>query len=198
MSVPGLAILSCSLLLGLLATGCNLEEGEPSGGETTTATATTADAVGAGEDTEGESSEPDTGRMSEGEYDLFRTYGEEAADEALQWSEEAQACAVIGQSGDLAGYRDCIKEAWEGTESAMVGAWSNAGDLLDDTAKACRRSLRRYRAALDNWYSKNLTAYKKARALDFDAMAAAFERLPAAAKRYVQASTKALARCEPR
>jgi hypothetical protein len=182
---------------GLLLAGCGSTSGASEGGTPANVTPTTS-AASEGGDTVGESSEPDTGRMSESEYNLFDTYHQDVVDESLQWTQGYQPCAVIGQSGDLAGFRDCVEEAWDGTEGALLLAYGYADETLADTAKKCRKALRKYRNVLDTYYQASVAAHDAANALDFDAMPVAFNKLPAAATKYVKASTNALTKCEPR
>jgi hypothetical protein len=65
--------------------------------------------------TSAQGAEPeDTGRMSEGEFESFRSEAQRVVEETLQWSNGYETCATIGQTGDFAGFRDCIDEAWDG------------------------------------------------------------------------------------
>jgi hypothetical protein len=139
----------------------------------------------------------DTGRMSEGEFGLFEQYHQEVVDESLQWSDEYATCATIGQTGDLAGFRDCIEEAWDGFEDAALLAYSNAEDTLNDVGRECLESLRAYRLTVRRLYSQNAAAYETAKALNFDLIPAAFRPLPKVARRFSSVSTDTLAACSP-
>ena len=151
------------------------------------------------EETEAPEPEPeDTGRMSEGEYDTFVSVDDELIREGEQWSGELQACTRIGQTGDLAGFRDCVEEAWDGFEGAALVAHGNADDTLDDVGKKCLRALRRYRGAVNRMYAVNETAHQVARSLDLSLFRAAFRPLPRTAKRYTAASRQVRDVCEPR
>lgn len=141
---------------------------------------------------------PDTGRMSEGEFATFTRYHEKLIAETLEWSEGAGPCATIGQTGDLAGFRDCIEEAWSGFEDAALLAHSNAQETLNVVAKTCRKRLQKYAQVTNKLYAANKTAYEVAHALDFDLMIVAFRALPPAAKQYARVSANTLTQCEPR
>jgi len=140
----------------------------------------------------------DTGRMSEGEFDAFKRYDAKLVSESLQWSEGYQTCARIGETGDLAGFRQCITEAWDGFEDAALLARTNADDTLGDVAKQCRKALRGYMKAVTNVYATNATAHKIADTLQIELLSEAFKQLPPSASRYAKASRRAHSACEPR
>jgi hypothetical protein len=139
----------------------------------------------------------DTGRMSDGEFQMFSDYDSKFADELEQWSGGYATCATIGQAGDLAGFRDCIDEEWEGVEDAGLLAYSNAEDTYDDVAKQCLARLRGYARQVDRVYTQNSNAYEAAKALDLEAISTVFAPLARAATRYGRASVNAHTACEP-
>jgi hypothetical protein len=136
--------------------------------------------------------------MSDGEYALFRRYHAELLDEALQWSQGYATCARSGETGDLAGFRDCITEAWDGFEDAALLASSNAKDTFADVGKQCLRRLRAYDKAVTNLYATNATAYEIANRLEIELLSEAFKKVPPSAVRYRTASRRSLSACEPR
>lgn len=77
----------------------------------------------------------DTGRMSEGEYEQWTGAVEDLNDESLEWSQGAQTCSVIGQSGDLAGFRDCIKEEYKGFENSVYFARDTTDGLMESASR---------------------------------------------------------------
>jgi hypothetical protein len=158
-------------------------------GDTGSASATT--------DAAAETVDGDTGRMSQGEFDRLTQYDEKFASELQDWSSGYATCSQIGLAGDLAGFRDCIKEAWDGVEGAGLLAYDNATDTFDDVGNTCLAKLRAYSKRVDQVYSANLAAHDDARALDFDAITLDFKRLPRLAKRYAAASLSVRDACNP-
>jgi hypothetical protein len=128
--------------------------------------------------------------MSDGEFQLFSDYDLDFAGELEDWSRGYAACARIGQSGDLGGFRDCIQEEWKGVEDDGLLAYGNAKDTLDDTAKECQQTLRNYMKRVDEVYSRNLNAYEAAKSLDPASITGAFKGLARYAKRYASATTR--------
>src|SRR5215218_564009 len=84
---------------------------------------------------------PDSGRMSEGELDSFRSAQAKVVDEALQFTAGVEKCSVIGQAGQLAEFSDCMDESYSGFEEDVSQGDFVAEDYLDDTAKQCRAAL---------------------------------------------------------
>lgn len=116
----------------------------------------------------------------------------------MQFSEEIQACAVIGQTGDLVGFRDCVETAYSGFEEDALSARAIADDTLDDVGKQCQAALRSYSTVLADYFGVVKTAYAVARQLEFDLLTPAYEALPAASRRYAKFSGNAIAACQPR
>jgi hypothetical protein len=165
---------------------------------TTTAQTTTAQATTQEAETETRAAEPsDTGRLSESEFATFQRAHQEVVDESLQFTNEVQACAVIGQSGDFAGFRECNDSAYAGFEEDADAALFTANDLLDDAAKKCRAALNSYVKVLTDYSATVKTAYEVGNRLDFDAMTIVYPRLPVQSRRYAKFSLNALRACEP-
>lgn len=139
----------------------------------------------------------DTGRMSEGEFEEFRNAQQEVAEESQQFADGAQKCAVIGQTGDLPEFSRCIDDAWSGFTSKAQYAYFIAGEQMSNTAKQCQTALRSYRTVLANYQATLDVAHKYASNLQIDLMGAAFNRVPAATRRYVKFALNAVAACEP-
>ena len=139
----------------------------------------------------------DTGRMSEGEYDLFTTFDDEFVDEFQDWSSGYAACAQIGLAGDLAGFRDCLDESWSGVEEDALAAYGNAQDTFDDVDNECLSALRTYARQLRSTFVRNQAAYKVARSLDFELMKQAFKKLPRYAQNFADADLAARDACKP-
>lgn len=185
-----LAVIAASLVVLLLVPACAEEE---SGGDSPAAEEdTTTEDEGEGGDS------GDTGRMSETEFEMFSAHDTKLTEELQAWSSGYATCATIGQTGDLAGFRDCIEEEWEGVEDAALVAYGNAEDTYDDVAKQCLKRLRGYATQVDRVYSQNLHAYETAQALNFDAVAEAFGPLGRVATRYARSSVATHAACEPK
>ena len=110
---------------------------------------------------------------------------------------EYSACARIGQTGDLAGFRDCIRDAWDGFEGAAGAASTNAEDAFDDVDEQCLTALRRYRSAVNRMYAVNATANEVAQSLQLELFEEAFKPIPRTARRYANASTRARDACRP-
>jgi hypothetical protein len=177
--------MTASVALLLLATAC----AEEAGGN------------GDGGGAEVQQEEADTGRMSEGEFETFDRYDQEFIGELQDWSIGYATCATIAQTGDLAGFRDCIQEKWKGVEDAGLLAYGNATDTFDDVGKECLSTLRRYRKQVDTVYSRNKAAYDAADALYFEghrgSVPREFRSLPKFAKRYANASVATRDACRP-
>ena len=107
-------------------------------------------------------------------------------------------CAVIGQTGDLAEFSRCIDDAWSGFTTKAQYAYFIAGEQMSNTAKQCQTALRSYRTVLANYQATLDVAHKYASNLQIDLMAPAFDRVPAATRRYVKFALNALAACEPK
>ena len=187
-----LAVIAASLVVLLLVPACAEEE---SGGDSPAAEedATTEDEGGGEEEDSG-----DTGRMSETEFEMFSSHDAKLADELQAWSSGYATCATIGQTGDLAGFRECVDEEWDGVEDAALVAYSNAEDTYDDVAKTCLKRLKGYATQVDRVYSQNLHAYETAQSLNFEAIVQAFSPLARVAGRYAKLSVATHAACEPK
>ena len=186
-----------ALILGCLALSACGGDGDGSGGEPSINDQATAETQGdTGVVEEGDTEEGDTGRMSGGEYDYLRRYHEELVAESLQWGEYG-TCPKIAQSGDLAGFRDCVEEAWDGLEDAALLAYTNADDTLADVDKTCKQLLTNYRDTVDEYYTRNLRAHDAAVSLDFESFARLFPPLGPLAQKYVRVSAQTLDGCSP-
>lgn len=85
---------------------------------------------------------PDTGRMSEDEYDRFKRAHQRFVSEVTQYGEGLSGkCAAILSAGQAAEFLDCENSAFDGMAGAFGGieTWE---DLQDDVAKTCLASLR--------------------------------------------------------
>jgi hypothetical protein len=135
--------------------------------------------------------------MSEGEYETFSTAQAEVIDEALQFGEEVQKCAVIGLAGQIAEFSDCMDEAYSGFNEDADYALFIAQDTLDDVAKRCRVRLTNYIAALNNLSEKVAALHRAGSLLQADEITATSNALPRAADRYAKVSVNVLSACSP-
>jgi hypothetical protein len=133
--------------------------------------------------------EKDTGRMSDTEFESFRSAIADLTREGQELANEYQACSVIGQ---------CVKTAYRGVEDSVGFAEFTAEDLLDDTAKQCRAALKTYLVVSPNFGNVMRAAYDTAYGLNFDAMPAAFNRMPPATRRWSKYSLNAMKACRPK
>lgn len=140
----------------------------------------------------------DSGRMSDTEYASFQRAHQELLDESIEFSDGLQACSVIGQTGDLAGFRTCIQDAYSGLDEDIDFAIFTADDTLDDVARQCLAALRSYGKITRDYRAVVANTYDVSNRLDFDAFAAAFGELVPSTQRYQRFSTNALAACQPR
>lgn len=140
----------------------------------------------------------DSGRMSDTEFGQLMGAHSELVDESLQYSSEIQACSVIGQTGDLVGFRDCVDDAYSGFEEDVDFAIYTADDLLGDTAKQCQAALRSYAKITRAYQATVALTYDVANRLAFDEFEGAFGALGPASKQYGKFSTNALAACQPK
>jgi hypothetical protein len=194
-AIIGGLVVAALLLIGILAPAPDEGGADTVAQATTTVAETTAPAT---TEEEVEVAKPeDTGRMSENEYDTFRRVQSEVVDESLQFSEEVQACAVIGQTGDLPGFRDCIDEAYSGFEEDAQTAYAVAQDTLNDVDKQCKRALNSYMIVLNDFAEAVSAVHESGRLLQFAELTAASNRLPRQSKRYAKFATNALLACEP-
>lgn len=140
----------------------------------------------------------DTGRMSESEFTQFQRANQEVIDESLQFSDEIQACSVIGQTGDFVGFRSCVDDAYSGFDEDVSFAAFVADDAIDDTDKQCQAALRSYATVTRAYQATVALVYDVSNRLDFDAFEGAYGALIPATQKYSKFSTNALAACEPR
>ncbi len=140
----------------------------------------------------------DTGRMSDTEFDQLMGAHQELVDESLEYSNDIQACSVIGQTGDLVGFRDCVDDAYSGFDEDVGFAVYTADDLVDDTAKQCQGALRSYAKITRAYQATVALTYDVANRLAFDEFEAAFGALGPASRQYGKFSTNALTACQPK
>lgn len=141
---------------------------------------------------------PDTGRMSEGEYTRFQDATNDLNRESLEFSEGVQKCVVIGQTGALADFADCMDDAYRGFRDSAEFAYFTADDLTKHTAKQCRASLRSYMKVLDAFAATVDRIHRAGSLLRLSELASASRALPAQSRRYVKFTRNALRACEPR
>lgn len=163
------------------------------------APATTKAAEPAESTTEAEPSEPpaDSGRLSDSEFDRFQRAQAEVIDESLQFSDEIQACSVIGQTGDFSGFRDCVGSAYSGFEEDSDFALYTAQDLIDDAGGKCQRALKSYVVVGSDYAAAVKTSYEVANRLDFEAMTVVYQDLPRQTQRYSKFTLNAARACKP-
>jgi hypothetical protein len=179
----------CTIAIAaFMASACGGAGGQSAGTVATTTKTTATPTV----ETDG-----DTGRMSEGEYTTFTTFDDKFIAEFQDWTNGSVTCARIGQTGDLAGFRDCLKEAWSGLEDDAALAYSNASDTFGDVAKDCLVYLKGYAVALNQAFTENQFAYKGARSLDFSLMTRTFKRLARVDERFSRADIAVRDACKP-
>jgi len=136
--------------------------------------------------------------MSEGEYETWSSAVEDLNREALEWSGGVQTCVVIGQSGDLTGFRDCIKDEFRGFEDSVYLARDTTDGLMEHTGKQCLSTLKSYRKVLVNFAATNGTVFTFAESLSFAQMGEASTLLPRASRRYARFARNTMQACEPR
>lgn len=139
----------------------------------------------------------DTGRMSDTEYSDFLGAHRELVDESLEFSDGIQACSVIGQTGDLAGFRTCVQESYSGLDEDVDFAIYTAIELIDDTAKQCQAALRSYSTVTRAYQATLALVFDVSNRLAFDEFDGAYGQLGPASTRYGKFSTNALTACEP-
>lgn len=142
--------------------------------------------------------EPDTGRLSDTEFEQFQRVNKEVADESSQFSEEVRACAQIGTAGDLAGFRACIDDAYSGFEEDAETAHAVAQATLTDAAKGCQAALNSYLIVLETYAAQLRALHESAAVLQYDRLGAESVRLPKQARRYAKFATNALRACRPK
>lgn len=140
----------------------------------------------------------DTGRMSDTEYSSFIGAHRELVDESLEFSDGIQACSVIGQTGDLAGFRTCVQESYSGLDEDVDFAIYTANELIDDTAKQCQAALRSYSTVTRAYQATVALVFDVSNRLAFDEFGGAYGALGPASTKYGKFSTNAIAACEPR
>lgn len=184
------------VLVGIIGSLGGGSDDEASERETTASTTSAARTEPAATTVEPEP--VDTGRMSESEFAEFSRAHAELVDESSQFADVVQRCSVIGQTGDLAGFSECMEEAYAGFDEDASYARYIANETLADVDKQCLAALRSYRTVVADYTAVVTTAYKIGRQLNLELFGPAFEALPPAAQRYAKFSGNALAACEPR
>jgi hypothetical protein len=104
---------------------------------------------------------------------------------------------VLLQAGELAEASDCIKEAYDGVEDDMIGAYATAEDLEGDVGKGCLKAVRFYKTRLDvfyGWMKQTAAAGENLQFEEFNALAGMSGRQT---RRYRRGREAALAACSP-
>jgi hypothetical protein len=141
--------------------------------------------------------EVDTGRMSDGEFELFSQSVAEVDDELGQFGEMLPKCAVFIRALQLSDASDCLDEAYSGVEEDMLGAYAIADDTEGDVAKTCRRRLRGYKSRLDAYHGYTKTTVAAGSNLQFEEFSRLANRAGRQSRLYRVARDAALAACAP-
>jgi hypothetical protein len=84
----------------------------------------------------------DTGRMSEGEYDLMRADIYEMNSEISAFRNQvAGECVALANAGELSATFDCVDEAYSGVQEDADSLMFTLDDLRGDVAKKCLKSV---------------------------------------------------------
>lgn len=91
----------------------------------------------------------DTGRMSDGEFELSTAALDEANEEILAYGEALGGeCAALFGAFEAAAAIKCVKDGYDGVEGDLAGVVAQMDDVRDDVAKQCRAAVNRvYRVA---------------------------------------------------
>lgn len=92
---------------------------------------------------------PDTGRMSDGEWDMAKGYVDRVNEEISQYGEGGPRCVTIYVAGQMAEALDCVDKAYGGLEEGFGYASSSLDGMKGDVGKVCRKSLVKAQTFLD-------------------------------------------------
>ena len=88
--------------------------------------------------------ESDTGRMSDGEFELASSAIDQATDEILAYGEALGGeCAALFSALEAAAAIECVKEGYDGVEGDLAGVVAQIEDVRGDVAKQCRAAVER-------------------------------------------------------
>jgi hypothetical protein len=87
----------------------------------------------------------------------------------MQFSEEIQKCGRLGMAGEIAEFSRCMDDAYSGFREDTELAYTVADNLLADTAKQCRESLKSYKGSVVQLTDALERVHKAGSMLDFDA-----------------------------
>lgn len=95
---------------------------------------------------------PDTGRMSEGEFEEFRADAADFREEARVYVDLLSSeCAFLLSGGDVKAFVDCEEDAFDGVIGSYAVADENWTERDADVAKKCRVRLKAAVEGLNNY-----------------------------------------------
>lgn len=107
--------------------------------------------------------EADTGRMTTSEWETASAAIDEVNGEIREYREGVSGrCSTILSAGEVAAGLKCVDDAFDGVEGQAGVTTQTLGDLIDDTAKSCRKELRRARNRLNRPLFRALRVSKAA------------------------------------
>ena len=193
------AIIILAVLVVLIFIGALV----PTESDETASTTTTETVVNETESQQTETEEtqetepPDTGRMTETEYETFARYANDFDGELSQYGQVIGKCGVLAQSLELAAASECVEDAWGGVWDSGQDAYLFADDYLDDTAKGCRKALATYKVRLDLFATALKRASEAGMNLNFEESLPLSRRANRLAKPYAKARNKVHLACVP-
>jgi hypothetical protein len=117
----------------------------------------------------------DTGRMSDGEFELSSRAVDQANEEILAYGDALGGeCAALFSALEAAAAIKCVKDGYDGVEGDLAGVVAQMESVRGDVAKQCRRSVdrlykvaniplfRALRESRDAFVSINPTAARRA------------------------------------
>ena len=118
--------------------------------------------------------------------------------ESREFADGMQKCAVIGQTGALADFADCMDDAYRGFRDSAEFAYYTADELTKHTLKKCRASLRSYLKVVDKFAAAADRLHRAGSLLRFAAIPGASKGFVAQTRRYAKVAQSALRLCAPR
>lgn len=143
--------------------------------------------------------EPDTGRMSQGEWETARDAVNDINGEMRDYTDTVGGrCATILSAGEASEGLKCLDDAFEGVEGSAGLTTEKLRGLIDDTARTCRKRVRRAANRLNRPLFQALGVSRKAFDTgDAEVVALALEELLKQRRLWGDASGDMLQACAP-
>lgn len=201
--MPKIGRLMAYALAGLLVIGIIAAIAGGGGGDSDSAADTPPPAATPATEPAAEPEPPpppvDTGRMSEGEWELTRDDVLELNREVGEYGDQVSTqCAAMLGVAQVAEALDCIDDAYDGVEDGIGQVVYRLDDLRDDVGRRCLRALNlSYAIANTDLYQAMQASKRSLDSLDPTIMQAVIPNVTKQRKRWEKAGGDMLVLCSP-